>query len=260
MALESIEEREMNYKKPRVSARKVAFALLFACGLFIGDVNAQWLTQDNSAIFKSLEEYAKTAARWEQTLQNYQQQVAHYQQQLIELQNLNFQMRQLQNTFPKREDDWGLKESCPGATGISGLINGLIPKVLPAVGDNVSETQQEICGMIVMAQNAKYNKTIDMLDDLVTAQNDYMAKIDAQRDDGGTSQGALAANDNETQRFLARTSVNLQFWQTDMAAYDEYIASLKRQQAFQAKHAMEGSKDIVGQIVNAGALAGALSH
>jgi hypothetical protein len=261
----------MNKKTNRFPVRKtgLVLGLSLACSLFTGSVGAQWIVEDPTSIFHQIQEYAQTAARWERTAQQYEdqlnhytQEMDHYNQELIDLQRLNFNMTQMVNDFPIRDDNWGVADACPGPStggGVSGIINSAIQKVLPAIGDNVSATQQQICEQIVTSQNRKYNTTVQLLNRLVQYQTDFMTGIESQRNSSGTSQGALSANDNETQRFLARTTLDLQFWQTNMAAYDEYIASLKRQQGLQAKHAMSGS-DILGQVINAAALKGALSQ
>lgn len=46
-----------------------------------------------------------------------------------------------------------------------------------------------------------------MLKRLIERNNQFKA-IEAQRDRGGTSQGALAANDNEVQRFVAQNAMD----------------------------------------------------
>ncbi|QXG50069.1 hypothetical protein [Pseudomonas viridiflava] len=42
-------------------------------------------------------------------------------------------------------------------------------------------------------------------------RNNQFEAIEAQRDKGGTSQGALAASDDEVQRFVAQNATDLAF-------------------------------------------------
>jgi hypothetical protein len=91
-------------------------------------------------------------------------------------------------------------------------------------------------------------------------RNQQFQSIEAQRDLVGDSQGALAANDNEAQRFLIRTSMELDYWQARMRAYNDYIESLKWDQTRLAKRALAGKKtSVVGEVVQAAALKAALT-
>ena len=91
-------------------------------------------------------------------------------------------------------------------------------------------------------------------------RNQQFQSIESQRDGVGNDQGALAANDNEAQRFLIRTSMDLDYWQARMKAYNDYIESLKWDQSRLAKRALKGKKgNILGQVVQAAALKAALS-
>ncbi|MEB1200351.1 hypothetical protein VDQ11_22010, partial [Xanthomonas campestris pv. campestris] len=72
--------------------------------------------------------------------------------------------------------------------------------------------QMKVCTRMVLAKNAKYNESVRMLKRLIERNNQFKA-IEAQRDRGGTSQGALAANDNEVQRFVAQNAMDLDYWQ-----------------------------------------------
>ncbi|KAB7772759.1 hypothetical protein CEK65_20395, partial [Xanthomonas sp. LMG 12459] len=76
-----------------------------------------------------------------------------------------------------------------------------------------------------------------------------------------SSQGALAANDNEVRRFAAQNAMDLDYWNAQMKAYDSYIVALKDDQSRLARRALNGNKDdLLGQVVQAGVLAGALQN
>jgi len=87
--------------------------------------------------------------------------------------------------------------------------------------------------------------------------------VEKQRNKVGTSQGALAANDNEVQRFVARNAMDVDYWQAQMKAYDSYILGLKDDQSRLARRALRGDKDSLlaplGQLVQAVTLKAALS-
>ncbi len=53
--------------------------------------------------------------------------------------------------------------------------------------------------------------------------------------------------------------MDLDYWQAQMKAYDAYIVALKDDQSRLARRALDGNKNILGQVIQAGVLAGALS-
>lgn len=248
----------MSKPSSRITSAKMLWIL--ASALFAHQASAQWLTHDATTLVSILEEYGKDAQRWSQTIQQYKDQLQHYQQQLIPLQNLHFNLLQTQNAFPLRPDNWGVAEACPGAGGLSGVIEGAIQQTMPTLQNDVVKQQQQLCQQIVVAENTKYNKTVQLLARLIQYQSDYLG-IESLRDGVKSSQGALAANDNDTQRFLARTSTDMQTSRTELAAYDAYIASLKWQQSLLAKRALDGDRtNLWGQVVDAAVLKAALSR
>jgi hypothetical protein len=250
--------------RPRVSRSRLAAGLLLACWLFWGQANAQLIVNDPIAVAKAMMEYAEQAKRWTDTLKQYQQQLEHYQQQLIKLQRLNLGQSTMADNFAERAEDYGLEDTCPGATGsgLSGLLQQFKALAPNMQGDMVKE-QLQVCARMVMAQNAQYNESVRMLKRLIQ-RNEQFKQVQAQRDSGGTSQGALAANDNEVQRFVAQNAMDLDYWQAQMRAYDSYIVALKDDQARLSRRALDGDKSSwlapLGQIVQAATLAKALEN
>ncbi|WP_045737079.1 hypothetical protein [Xanthomonas sp. MUS 060] len=204
---------------------------------------------------KAAEEYLNQANRWTQTAEQYRQQ-------LINLPRLNFGDSIMPDSFPERPSNYGLADSCPGASqsGISGLLQKFT-SIAPDMQGGVVDEQTKVCGRIVLAQNAQYNETVRMLKRLMQ-RNEQFKWVQFQRDSVGTGQGALAANDNETQRFVAQNAMDLNYWQAEMKAYDTYILALKDDQARLSRKAMNGADDnkLIGQVVQAGTLAAALSQ
>ncbi|MEA9563844.1 MULTISPECIES: hypothetical protein [Xanthomonas] len=239
---------------------RLAAGLLLSIGLCAGPANAQVIITNPTGMAKDLKEYAEQAKRWTETIKQYQQQLQHYQQQLIKLQRLQFNMPQLENQFVLRDASYGLDAYCPGASGIAGLMDQIksIPLSLTG-GANIQEQQQRVCASIVQAQNAQYNEAVKIIQRMVVRSADF-ERLERQRDNVGTKEGALAANNNEVQRYVARNALELSHWEAKMKAYDIYIAGLKDDQSLLAKRALEGDKgNILGQIVQAAALKIALS-
>ncbi|MCD0260212.1 hypothetical protein JWH11_11975 [Xanthomonas melonis] len=213
---------------------------------------------------KALQEYAEQAKRWTETLKQYQQQLAHYEQQLIKLTRLNLGTSTMEDNFAERPDDYGLQEDCPGApqSGLSGVLQQL-KSLAPNMSGKLVEEQLKVCTRMVLAKNAKYNESVRMIKRLIERNNQFKS-VEAQRDKVGTSEGKLAANDNEVQRFIARNAMDLDYWQAKMTAYDSYIEGLKEDQSRLARKALDGEKNSwlkpLGQVVQAATLKAALSN
>ncbi|WP_426683860.1 hypothetical protein ABFU84_10515 [Xanthomonas translucens pv. undulosa] len=214
---------------------------------------------------KAIQEYTKQAERFNETRKQYTQELGHYKQQLISLPRLNLGESTMPDNFEERPQDYGLEDTCPGAqgTGLKGLLDKFKSLAPNLKGDLVQE-QLKICARMVLAQNAQYNESVRMLKRLIQRNTQFNKQVEAQRDSGGTSQGALAANDNEVHRFVAQNAMDLDYWQAQMKAYDGYIVALKDDQSRLSRKALDGDKTDwiapLGQIVQAATLAKALQN
>lgn len=237
--------------------RGIALGFLLAGSLLAGDASAQWIVKDPAAIMTMAHEYAETAKRWKE-------QWEHYLQQRIPLQRLQFPGASFVDSFPERAVSYGMEESCPGRGGVLSEIGEAFGQTPPAMSGNVIDEQRKLCQRIVAAENHRYNETVRMLKRMIRHQQEFQAGVEAQRAAVGSSEGALAANDNEVERFAARTDMEIDYWRTRMQAYEAYIASLEKDRARLSRRALGGNRDtanpIVGQLVQATALQTALSH
>jgi hypothetical protein len=205
-------------------------------------------------ISKDAIEFGKTAKRWTDTAN-------HYRQQLIRLQRLNFGRTQMVDNFPPRPADYGMEDLCPSKDGIKAALAGAFKAAMPKLDANVVDEQLAVCQRMVYAENMKYNESVQMLRTLMVRNTEFK-QLEAQRDSAGNHQGDIAANDNEAQRFMLRTSMELDNWQARMKAYDDYIVALKWGQSRLAKRALSGNKgkgQLLGKIIQAGVLKAALS-
>lgn len=238
---------------PRIHWRaKLLMALLM--GASAGNLHAQWIVEDPAAISKMASEYVETAKRWKD-------QYDHYQQQLIKLKRLTFAASQFVDNFPERDPYHGMEMACP-SDNLPANPTEAFQQLPPDVQGDVVKEQHKLCQRIVLAENDKYNETVRMLKTLIQRHKEY-ERVETQRASMNTSQGDLAANDNEAQRLLTRTMMDMEFWQTRMKAYDAYIASLKSDSGLMAKCAMKscssGLKKLIGNVVQATTLKAALS-
>ncbi|WP_115563269.1 hypothetical protein [Xanthomonas arboricola] len=250
-------------RRSRAPFSRLAAGLLLAMGLCAGQANAQVITHDPLTLESILGEYGKDLARWKETLSQYQKEYAHYQQQLIRLQSLNLSVTTMEDNFIERDPNYGMAAACPGTGSGLGSIMTSIKSMLPNMDGDLVAEQTKICQLMVMTDNARYNESVRMLKRLIQRNKEFDQKIQSQRKGVGSSQGALAANDNEVSRFVAQNSMDLDYWQAKLKAYDYYEASLKSDQRKLTKRAFDGNKEggipLVTQLVQAAALKTALS-
>ncbi|MCW1979372.1 hypothetical protein [Xanthomonas campestris] len=256
-------------RRSRAPFSRLTAGLFLAVGLCAAQANAQGvLTHDPLTLESILGEYGKELSRWKETAEQYQKEYTHYQQQLIRLQSLNLTGSTMQDNFTERDLNYGLENSCPGAGGgdlvsiVGDAIKSQMPKLsLDMQGDLITQ-QLKVCQLLVMTDNARYNESVRMLKRLIQRNEDFKNRVERQRKGVGTSQGALAANDNEVARFMTQNSMDLDYWQAKIKAYDSYEVALKNDQKRLAKRALNGDKGpnkILGQLVQAVALKTALS-
>lgn len=237
----------------RSRAILAGLALTLGCGLMCNTARADWLVSDWQSMAKAVQEYAEQAKRWVATARQYRDTIDHYRQQLINLKQLNVTLFAMQNTFKKVAPDYNVADIChvEGGGGLS--LTNILQSLALDLSGSVTKQQAEICRSIVMLQNRKYNDTVDYIDQLSKAGQELEA-IEKERATVGTEQGKLAANDNEAERFQNRVTDAQQKWQSNMIQSDAQIAMLQDMQDALARRAMNGSHDVLGEVVDALAL------
>ncbi|MFK3648942.1 hypothetical protein ACI2IY_10965 [Lysobacter enzymogenes] len=236
---------------------RIASAVLAGALAFAPAAQAQLVVTDPGNLGLAIEdmiekgvEYGKEAARWTQ-------QYNHYKQQLIKVQQLQMQQSSMRDDFPERDPNYGMEDICPGGgreggAGVFGAFN-------PQLDSDLVAEQRRLCQRMVLADNAKYNESVRMLKQLIR-RNQEFSNVENQRNQVGENQGNLAANDNEAQRFMVRTRMDLDYWQARMKAYDDYIVALQKDQSRLARRALEGKrKGGIGEVIQSQAIKGALS-
>lgn len=230
-----------------------ALALTLGCGFMCNTAQADWLVNDWQSMAKAVKEYAEQAKRWAATAQQYRNTVEHYRQQLISLKQLNASLFAMQNTFQKVPADYNVADVCPGPAGGGISLSNVLQSLELNLSGSATQQQLKICRSIVMLQNRKYNDTVDYIQQLSKAGQELEA-IESERASVGTEQGKLAANDNEAERFQNRVSDAQQKWQSNMVQSDAQIAMLQSMQGALARRAMNGSHDVLGEVVDSVAL------
>ena len=200
--------------------------------------------------YQAVSEYSEEAKRWYDSYQ-------HMQQQLIKLQGFTASMGPLVDNLAHRADDYGMVESCRGSEG--GLTLSALKQMvgIDREGD-IQQQQRQICERIVLAENAKYNQTVDMLKRL-RIRAEELKKIEKRRENVGESQGNLDANDNDVARMSAGMQMELDYWEATLAGYDSYIGLLRSDQQRLALLALNGDQtDPWGTVTQGAVLKGAL--
>lgn len=262
---------------------RIVLSLAITMGLFASNMpnaRAQEIVEDPGAIANALKNYADQAERWieqeqqyaleqmrwlqtveqyKDVLQHYADQVAFWQQQLVKLQNLNFQLFTLQNHFQRVADDYGITDACPGAqTSLVGDITSALQSFLPDMGGDVVKQQQQLCQLIQMTKNKKYNDTVDYLQQVADASQKLTAVQDKLANNVGESPGNLqlvAADATQFGNFLAQAKEQ---WQSNMTQDDAQIQMLSERQSVLSRRAMAGQPSTLGTVVNAATLKAAL--
>lgn len=200
--------------------------------------------------FQDYAEYAEEAKRWHDSYQ-------HMQQQLIKLQGFTASMGPMPDRLARRKDDYGMVESCRGSKG-GVTLSALKQMVGIDAGGDIQEQQRQICERIVLAENAKFNQTVDMLKRLRTRASELEA-IERRRENVGDSQGNLDANDNDVARMSAGMQMELDYWEATLAGYDSYIGLLRSDQQRLALLALNGDQtNPWGTVTQGAVLKGAL--
>jgi hypothetical protein len=241
--------------------RMTAIALAtLVCFAGIGSVRAQAIVSDPTHMIETfvghltnrLETYYQ---RYEDKVQ-YARQLQHYQQQLSDV-GMFFSMQRLPMTmdFRPRDEQYGMEDAC-GKGGFPSLAE-LWSRRAPDLQGDIPTQQLELCQKIVLAQNAKYNEVMRILQSIRRREQE-LGRADAQRAGIGSSQGRLDSSDNQYAALMAESVKDMQYAQAVLTAYDGLIASLNQDQQRLARRAMQGGDSPLGSIVQGAVLKGAL--
>lgn len=183
------------------------------------------------------------------------EELAHMSQQLAGLRSYMDRVMPMgltQVSMQERSLDYGVEAKCPGVGGLTDFsINALWRKFTPRLEAEIVEQQRTVCQLIQMAQNAKYNEIVRVMNNLETRSAEVRG-LSTGRQGVGTSEGKLEANSNDVSRFLANMTVDIQYSETAIRAYDNLIDSLSADQELLARQALNGKKPTVLGTVSQG--------
>ena len=239
--------------------------------LIAGGASAQAVVADPIHTFQTLvghmmgrlEAYSQRfqdASQYAKEIQHFQNQIEHYRQQLVTASSLAGQQGlQMTMDFEERPLEYGISETCPSPDGASGVprLAQLFTRTAPDLQGNITMQQHETCQKIVLAQNARFNEQVRMLKN-INKRDGELRRIEQHRARVGTSQGELSAVDYDMSQFLARATMDMQYSQSAMVAYEGLIASLNDDQQRLARVALAGKPTTLGTITQGAALKSAL--
>jgi len=251
------------------AGRKAALlAALLAAVLPVGSANAfvfHDVVHTIQNIFTQLWAEAKDAAQysWDKAEQarHLAQMVKEYEAKLSSMANFMDASMKMGAGFKERSTaDIAriTRDRCPGASDTPSL-SSLWKPFIPDMSGDIAEQQLEICMRIVLAESERYNEQVRMLERIMeeSGKLERLARAREAMGAGATS-GEITSNSNDIERFVARGSMDMQYTQTVLVAYDGYIASLRKDQQYLAQKAMRGENRVFGSVVQGAVLKAAL--
>ncbi|HVI55561.1 MAG TPA: hypothetical protein VM621_10985 [Luteibacter sp.] len=255
---------DISKKRPwlrRAFITTVAVGATLAAGSFTTPVHAQWIVNDPLVAGNDLVEFGKDLERWGETYSHIQATVAFWQQQLVQIQSLQFKLFQMKQQFPKLPDDYGVAANCPGASLFSGDITSALANFASSqlTGGDVTTQQRDVCVLLQMTKNQKYEATRLYLQQL-DAQTSSLAQLALLRvTQVSESPGKLSSYAADTGKYTADMMQARETWQSNEQQLDAQIGMLERRQQVLSRQAINGSNDILGNLVNMAALKAAFS-
>ncbi len=207
-------------------------------------VHAQQLVSDPPALMQKIfqyfldaKEYSEEAKRWGQT-----------ENQIKEMQSI-FSALEFEMALPDGmrmeavADDYLVDKVCGKGSGASLLQQGFAALNIGKAAD-VQREQRNICVSIQMAQNRKYNDSLEFLGKTIQqAKEAERQNLESRNLDNNTS-GSVQATQSDSARLGNQLQVLAQEWSTRMQAYDAYIAAMQTRQNVIARAAFKGDSHL----------------
>lgn len=238
----------------------LACALGLSVALVLPPSSAQTIVNDPphqiSNLMNHLKDMLEKATKWAKDYQHYARQIQHYQQQLVKVGGLaaSFQIPEGQ-PLQKVDEYYLVHEACYTTPGFSLQALGVAMRIDPH-GDLI-EQQKRICANIQRIHNRKHNETVDFLQKTAREMEASIKEMEARRN-RNNDEGTVNASNNDALLTSTRIDAFITEWESRMRSYDDYVASLRRQQAILARDALRGRKTAVGTVVRTAALKAAL--
>lgn len=252
---------EQGSSAARHPARLSVTGFVLAAVLAAGPAQAQALVNDPPHTVKTVLGWINTHKQNLKQIQQWRDQLNHYQQQLVSASKLLDRSMTMTMDFEERALDYGMADQCraPGSGGGSVLsLSGLWARVAPDLNGDIKAQQYDICQRVVMTGNARFNEQVRMINNI--QERDRELKSIALRGQFiGSSQGKLETVKAELSQFGARATMDMQYSESVLVAYDGLLVSLGQDQQRLAQRALRGTgDDVIGAVVQGASLKGAL--
>jgi hypothetical protein len=252
----------MSKTMSRSTGRNAALAigLSAAATIFTSPVAAQILVTDGASITANnagfAAQLAKTIDQFRQQVQAYETQVQQYQQMLTKVMNLGTDFSIMPNTMTEMDADPLVQANCSNNTGsiIGNFVNQITTSLM---SQSVVKSQQQICAAIITTQVDKYNTTVQMMQQIQSNLPAVQKFTDLAS--SFSNMGESSSATTQINSYSGQLSTAMSNWKAHMDADDAYIASLQQMQGVLAKKALNGSNNILGDVVQAGTFATAFN-
>jgi len=134
---------------------------------------------------------------------------------------------------------------------VSGVVTAIASSISPT--QSISASQQQLCAQITMVQIDEYNKTINIAN-LLDTYGGTLQKLN-QLANEVNSLGTTSGATTQAATYSANVVSAMNQWQSQVAGDEGIIKALEQQQGVLAKVAMHGQNTILGNVMQAGALA-----
>lgn len=195
-------------------------------------------------------------------IQQWRDQLKHYEQQLVSAGKLLDRSMPMSMEFEERALDYGMEDKCRDPNGGDGglpSLSQLWRRLAPDMNGDIKQAQYEICQSMVMAANSRFNEQVRMIDNIQDRDRELKA-IATRAQAVGTSQGKLESVKAELSQFLARATMDMQYSESTLVAYDGLLVSLAADQQRLAERALRGGGNPgLGSVVQGLTLKGALN-
>lgn len=180
------------------------------------------------------QEYKTEAQRWKQTEQQIKDMRAIFD-------SVNFQLSLPTGmSMDGVADDYMVRDVC-GQQGSASMLQRGFSALNLGSTSAIKEEQTKICVSIQMAQNRKYNESLEFLKNTMKQIQEAERQNLESRDNSDNTSGGVQATQSDTARLSNHLLAMGQEWSTRIQAYDAYISAMQARQNVIAQAAITGN-------------------
>ena len=258
--------RTLSPETRRRSRHGCGLALVVAtlCMVAAGGAAGQVLVSDpvlegTTAATKATQgiQLAKQILQYEQQIQSYVTQLEQLRNILTKIQSLGSGISLVPKSLQPIGDadaDRLVELACPGASA-AGILGNVMSAIQATMGGSLVESQQNICMAVVRLQVDEYNITASALGQLTVQQSTIQKLGDVVN--AISTIGESNSATSQAQGYLAQLQTASLTWKTQMDADEASIKALQQYQSTLAQTRLQGTRGVLGTVIQAGAFAAA---